>query len=81
MVFSRRVSNTMEGPPPGVYTKRELARLLQISERQIEHLRKRQEIPQPFHIGRSVRWCRAVVDRWLSERHSNGGAEVGAAGG
>ncbi|MGV2336778.1 MAG UNVERIFIED_CONTAM: hypothetical protein LVR18_22660 [Planctomycetaceae bacterium] len=65
-------------PAPGVYTKRELARLLQISERQIEHLRKRQGIRQPFHIGRSVPWCRGVIDRWLSEgahrqRGSGGG--------
>jgi predicted DNA-binding transcriptional regulator AlpA len=65
-----RVSNSMEGPAPGVYTKKELARLLQVSERQCEHLRKRKLIPEPFHIGRSVRWCRSVVDRWLVERHA-----------
>jgi len=77
---SSRISNTMEGPPPGVYTKRELARLLQISERQIEHLRKRQEIPQPFYIGRNVRWCRGLIDRWLSERHIGNAAAAAEVG-
>lgn len=86
-------STTMAPPAPSVgeydvLTKRDLARLLRVCERQIEHLSNRGEIPTGIKLGRLVRWDRATIMRWLADRQQAAGvpgvsnaAAAAAAGG
>jgi excisionase family DNA binding protein len=49
-----------------VYTAREVADLLQVSLRRVWQMRDAGEIPQPFPVGRLVRWSRTVIDEWIA---------------
>jgi excisionase family DNA binding protein len=48
-------------------TKREVAQLLRISERTLERLTEAGEGPRSVKFGRSRRWLRRDVERWLEE--------------
>jgi excisionase family DNA binding protein len=48
-------------------TKREVAQLLRISERTLERLTEAGEGPPSVKFGRSRRWLRRDVERWLEE--------------
>lgn len=48
-----------------VYTRADLARLLNASERHIDRLTAGGHIPGAFKAGRLVRYRRAAVDAWL----------------
>jgi excisionase family DNA binding protein len=48
-------------------TKREVAALLRISVRTLERLTEAGEGPSSIKFGRSRRWRRADVERWLED--------------
>ena len=48
-------------------TKREVAELLRISVRKLERMTSSGEGPPSIKFGRSRRWLRADVQRWLEE--------------
>jgi excisionase family DNA binding protein len=48
------------------YTVAQLADLLGCSERHVHRQRDKKTIPGEFRIGRSVRFSRAVIDRWIA---------------
>lgn len=57
--------------PPAIvsatYSVSEVAALLGVSERHVHRLRDRQTVPGEIRLGRSVRFARRVVDRWLDD--------------
>jgi excisionase family DNA binding protein len=52
-------------------TKREVARLLRISERTLERLTAAGEGPPSITFGRSRRWARRDVEQWLQEHRES----------
>jgi excisionase family DNA binding protein len=52
-------------PSPLMMTVGEVADALGISTRQVWRLRCKGDIPEPVNIGRSVRWRRSDVLRWI----------------
>ncbi len=44
----------------------ELARLLDLSSRTISRMNASRKIPRPVRVGRSVRWRRDEVERWIA---------------
>ncbi len=48
-------------------TKREVAELLRISERKLERMTASGEGPSSIKFGRSRRWLRRDVERWIEE--------------
>jgi len=44
----------------------ELARLLNLSSRTISRMNASRKIPKPVRVGRSVRWRRAEIKRWVA---------------
>ena len=51
---------------PVLLSSRAAARLLGIGERTLTKLRATGRIPPPLHIGRTVRWPRATLERWVA---------------
>jgi excisionase family DNA binding protein len=51
-----------------VLTAEQLASLLQIDLRTLRQLRRAGEAPREFSVGRSPRWRRADVERWMETR-------------
>lgn len=49
-----------------VYSRRQMADLLDVSERHVDRMVRADEIPGVFRSGRLVRFRRAVIDRWLA---------------
>lgn len=48
-------------------SKRELARLLSMSERSIDRLRDAGRLPRPILLaGKLLRWDRALIERWVA---------------
>lgn len=47
-------------------TLRQLAEVLQISQRNARALAAKGALPRPIRVGRLVRWRREAVERWLS---------------
>ena len=41
------------------------ARLLSVSERHLRKLHAAGQLPRPIRLGRSVRWSRATLERWI----------------
>jgi predicted DNA-binding transcriptional regulator AlpA len=52
----------------GSYTKREVAEILQASERSVDRWAKEDVIPAPVRLKRSVRWNKALFDEWFGNR-------------
>ena len=46
---------------------KELSTLLGVSVRTTWRLRSAGKLPSPIRIGRSVRWDRADIERWVDE--------------
>lgn len=46
---------------------KDLAKLLSMSVRTVWRLRSAGCLPKPIRIGRSVRWDRADIERWVDE--------------
>lgn len=51
-------------------TKRQVAELLQVSVSTVERLTRTGEGPQSIKFGRSRRWRREDVERWVEEHRS-----------
>jgi predicted DNA-binding transcriptional regulator AlpA len=48
-----------------VMTAKDLCQLLQISVVSLRRRRKEEGFPKPFGLGRSIRWLRSDIDKWL----------------
>lgn len=44
-----------------------VARMLSVSTRTVWRLVSAGKLPAPIRVGRSVRWCRAAIDAWISQ--------------
>jgi predicted DNA-binding transcriptional regulator AlpA len=53
-------------PADEVYTAKDLARMLRISERTVWRMRDSGRLPKPLQFRHVLRWPRAVVDDWLA---------------
>ena len=53
-------------------TTKEVADLMQVSQRHIQNMVKRGQLPQPLRLGKSIRFRRADIRRFL-----NGDADGG----
>ena len=51
---------------PELLSVRDLARLLNVSQRTVWTLRNRGELPSPLKLGAGIRWRRATVPAWLA---------------
>jgi excisionase family DNA binding protein len=54
---------TIEGPE--LLTKSDVAKLIQVSGRQVELLVKAGRLPAPIRLGTHPRWRRAALLAWL----------------
>jgi predicted DNA-binding transcriptional regulator AlpA len=52
----------------GMLTRVELAKLLNVNVRTVQRLSLLGQVPTPVKVGRSVRWPRPTIERWLQER-------------
>ena len=50
-----------------VFTERDLANRLKVSERMIRKMRATGRLPAPVKFGRSVRWRRADLESWMAD--------------
>ena len=50
---------------PLMLTTRDVARLLQCSDRHVTNLRDRGRIPPPVKLGTTVRWSRRAIEQWI----------------
>lgn len=61
------MSNSVQNPEP-MMKKKDVAKFLQCSERQVELMVKAGKLPKPVYISdASPRWQRAVIDAWLDQ--------------
>ena len=60
----KQASNT---PQPLAISARELARLLDVSLRQVWRLNSTGKLPKPFRLGGSVKWRREEIIAWLGQ--------------
>ncbi|RJP30925.1 MAG: DNA-binding protein [Phycisphaerales bacterium] len=51
---------------PLLLTAADVAKLLRLSRRSVLKLRSRGAIPEPVRLGRSVRWRREELARWIA---------------
>lgn len=51
-----------------LWTADDLSELLRVSKSGIYNLVREQKIPQPLRIGKSMRWDRDDVMRWLNRQ-------------
>ena len=54
--------------PLSLLTASEVAALLQVDVRTLRRMRHERAFPRPARVGRSLRWKRSVVERWLEGR-------------
>ena len=60
----KQASNT---PQPLAISARELARLLDVSPRQVWRLNSTGKLPKPIRLGGSVKWRREEIVAWLGQ--------------
>ncbi len=64
------MSNSVQNPEP-MMKKKDVAKFLQCSERQVELMVKAGKFPKPVYIfDASPRWQRSVIDAWLDQLHA-----------
>lgn len=51
--------------PQQLLTAAEVAGLLRIDQRTLRSLRHERAFPRPTRVGRSLRWKRGAVERWI----------------
>lgn len=51
--------------PHSLLTAADVAALLQIDVRTLRRMRHERSFPRPTRVGRSLRWKRSLVERWL----------------
>lgn len=54
-------------PESETLNAKELADLLGVHVRSIYRRKLDGSLPEPVQVGRSVRWCKSEVDRWLAQ--------------
>ena len=55
---------------PELLTPADLAALLRVDQRTLRELRHEPDFPRAITIGRSPRWRRASIERWLTRREA-----------
>lgn len=64
------MSNSVQTTEP-MMKKKDVAKFLQCSERQVELLVKARKLPKPFYFsGASPRWKRSAIDAWVEQLES-----------
>ena len=64
------MSNSVQTPEP-MMKKKDVAKFLQCSERQVELMVKAGRIPKPIYISdASPRWKRSAIDAWVVQLES-----------
>ncbi len=48
-----------------LFTVRELAARMKVSQRQIWKMLSSGKVPEPIRLGRSVRWRKTDIDEWV----------------
>jgi len=56
----------MTAPEP-LLTAQETARMLRVSERTLRRWTRAGYVPQPLRFGRTIRYRRADVEKWLNQ--------------
>ena len=51
--------------PAQLLTADEVAKLLRVDVRTLRLMRHEQKFPRPISVGRSLRWRRSAVERWI----------------
>ena len=57
-----------------LWTVKDLAAMLQLGERTVWRMAWRKAPPLPIRLGRSVRWRRTTIERWIAEQEGARGA-------
>ena len=70
------MSNSVKTPEPIMnMKKKDVAKFLQCSERQVELLVKAGKLPKPFYFSdASPRWKRSAIDAWVEQLESEANA-------
>jgi len=63
-----RLAASAPEPDPAVYSRADMARLLDVSERQVDRLVADGTVPGVLRLGRLVKFRKAIVDHWLREQ-------------
>lgn len=58
---------TNESVEPALLTVRDIAKLLQVSIRQVWRLRSAGLLPKPIRIGSAVRWTSASIKEFIEQ--------------
>jgi len=53
-----------------LWTVKEVAAALKLGQRTIWRMVSTGALPKPIRLGRSVRWRRATIERWLEEQET-----------
>jgi len=56
-----------ETPAPALVSVRDLAHLLNCSQRSVYRLADSGRMPRPVKLGALVRWRRAEIDKWIAD--------------
>ena len=56
----------MENANDLMMTDADLARAVRVSRRQVWNLLSRGLLPEPVRLGRSVRWRRSDIEKWIA---------------
>lgn len=65
-VLSANINDAATNQLPLVLRQRDLAKLLDVSERSVERYRRAKQLPDPLIDGARPRWGRDQVLRWLN---------------
>jgi excisionase family DNA binding protein len=65
---SQQNPNSIESP----FTLKEVAQMMKVSERHIQNLVKRHEFPNPFQLGRSIRFRPSDIRFFLNGENDQG---------
>jgi excisionase family DNA binding protein len=61
--------------PEFLFTKEELAKMLQLSERTVDRHIVEGKVPAPFYIGSRPRWMRSAIQEWFMAGCPGGGSK------
>jgi len=64
----RRLSSVERDSKPILLTVRDVAFLLRLGERTVWRLCSIGELPAPISVGRSKRWTRRIIEKYVAEK-------------
>lgn len=70
LVDGRGAAERDHDAEPELLTVAELATLLRVNRRTLRELRHEKGFPRAITVGRSPRWKRTSIDRWLAQREA-----------